>query len=313
MKSVGQLFLVSGGPGSVELITPLAENALRESEVIVGYELYLTWIRSWIEGKEIHAPALTHERERASLAIEQARSGRVVSLVSSGDIGVYGMAALVLEEMAEGDKFELAVIPGISAATSCASLLGSPLSHDFATLSLSDLLCPWEWIEHRARQMARADLVVALYNVQSKTRQEGVYRILRLLLEDKAATTWCGVVRNAYRTNQESYICTLADLLEKTFDMLTTVIVGNRFTQRKREFIFTPRGYRDWNEAERIGGSVTPASLAGRSSNGLVWVFSGTSDGNALASKLCEIGYQVIVSTATEYGREVIGESLPCV
>ena len=186
MRSSGKLYLVSVGPGSAELIPPLAETALRASEVIVGYELYLTWIRPWIDGKEIHAPALTHERERASLAIEQARNGRVVSLVSSGDIGVYGMAALVLEEMVEEDRFELAVIPGISAATSCASLLGSPLSHDFATLSLSDLLCPWDWIEHRARQLARADLVVALYNVQSKTRQEGVYRILRLFLEEKA-------------------------------------------------------------------------------------------------------------------------------
>src|SRR3984957_10071974 len=182
MKSVGQLFLVSGGPGSVELITPLAENALRESEVIVGYELYLTWIRSWIDGKEIHAPTLTHERERASLAIEQARSGRVVSLVSSGDIGVYGMAALVLEEMAEGDKFWVAVFPGISAATSCAALLGSPLSHDFATLSLSDLLCPWSWIEQRAAHIAQADLACVLYNVQSAGRQEGVYRILNIML-----------------------------------------------------------------------------------------------------------------------------------
>jgi cobalt-factor III methyltransferase len=311
MRPRGTLHLVSVGPGSAELVPPLAEVALRDSEVIVGYELYLTWIKPWIHAKEIHALGLTQERQRASLAIEHARNGRVVSLVSGGDIGVYGMAALVLEEMVEEDTFDLSVIPGISAATSCASVLGSPLSHDFAVLSLSDLLCPWEWIEHRARQMARADLVVVLYNVQSKTRQEGVYRILRLFLEDKAATTWCGVVRNAYRPNQESYICTLADLLEKTFDMLTTVIVGNRFTQRKREFIFTPRGYRDWNEVESIAGSVTSASLPGRSSHGLVWVFSGTSDGNALASKLCEIGYHVIVSTATEYGREIVGVSLP--
>ncbi len=251
--------------------------------MIVGYELYLTWIKPWINGKAIHSFPLTHERERASLAIEHARNRRVVSLVSSGDIGVYGMAALVLEEMAEEDTFELSVIPGISAATSCASLLGSPLSHDFATLSLSDLLCPWDWIEHRARQLAQADLVVALYNVQSKTRQEGVYRILRLFLEDKAETTWCGVVRNAYRTSQESYICTLAELLERKFDMLTTIIVGNRFTRRKREFIFTPRGYRAWNEA---GAERRNAETPRRSFDAPVWVFSGTSDGNALASKL---------------------------
>jgi precorrin-6x reductase len=310
MRSRGKLFLVSVGPGLVELIPPLAETALRESEVVVGYELYLTWIRPWIDGKEIHAPPLTHERERASLAIELARNGRVVSLVSSGDIGVYGMAALVLEQMAEEDRFELAIIPGISAATSCASLLGSPLSHDFATLSLSDLLCPWDWIEDRARQLARADLVVALYNVQSQTRQEGVYRILRLFLEEKVPTTWCGVVRNAYRDNQESSICTLADLLERRFDMLTTVIVGNRFTQRKREFIFTPRGYRNWNlamDAEPRNGEPTNR----RCDLPTVWVFSGTSDGNAVASKLHEAGYHVIVSTASEYGREIVAQNLP--
>jgi cobalt-factor III methyltransferase len=310
MKSRGKLYLVSVGPGLAELIPPLAETALRASEVIVGYELYLTWIRAWIVGKEIYSPALTHERERASLAIEQARNGRVVSLVSSGDIGVYGMAALVLEEMAEEDSFELAVIPGISAATSCASLLGSPLSHDFATLSLSDLLCPWDWIEDRARQLARAELVVVLYNVQSKTRQGGVYRILRLFLEEKAPTTWCGVVRNAYRAKQESSICTLADLLERRFDMLTTVIVGNRFTRRKREFIFTPRGYRNWNQT--VDAEPRNAEEPeGRCDLPVVWVFSGTSDGNAVASKLQEAGYHIIVSTASEYGREIVAQNLP--
>ena len=112
MRSSGKLHLVSVGPGSAELIPPLAETALRASEVIVGYELYLTWIKPWIDGKAIHSPALTQERERASLAIEHARNRRVVSLVSSGDIGVYGMAALVLEEMAEEDRFELALFPG---------------------------------------------------------------------------------------------------------------------------------------------------------------------------------------------------------
>ncbi len=319
MSSQGKLHLVSVGPGLAELIPPLAESALRESEVIVGYQLYLNWIKPWIQGKEIHAPDLTHERERASLAIEEARNGRVVSLVSGGDIGVYGMAALVLEEMAEEDGFGLDVIPGISAATSCASLLGSPLSHDFATLSLSDLLCPWDWIEHRARQLARADLVVALYNVQSKTRQEGIYRILRLFLEEKASATWCGVVRNAYRDDQESSICTLAELLERRFDMLTTVIVGNRFTQRKRGLIFTPRGYRAWKQIEAgqnpatLGGpSVDPPDPRGQCRPGpAVWVFSGTGDGNALAAKLWQAGYHITVSTATEYGREIASRSLP--
>jgi cobalt-factor III methyltransferase len=317
MSTSGKLNLVSVGPGTAELIPPLAQSALCAGEMIVGYELYLTWIKPWIDGKAVYAFPLTQERERALFAIQHARNGHTVCLVSSGDVGVYGMAAVVLEQMAEDDTFELSVIPGISAATSCASLLGSPLSHDFATLSLSDLLCPWGQIEHRACQLAQADLVVALYNVQSKTRKEGVYRILRIFLEEKGATTWCGVVRNAYRPGQEAYICTLVELLEHRFDMLTTIIVGNRFTQRKGNFIFTPRLYvtqasRPCKDPdERAGRPSHELTSARDSSRQPVWVFSGTSDGNALASKLSATGYHVIVSTATEYGREIVCENLP--
>src|SRR5262249_37472975 len=200
MNLRGKLFLVSVGPGFVDLIPPLAEAALRTSEIIVGYDLYLTWIAPWIKGKQIHVLPLTREKERAALAIEFAREGRTVSLVSSGDIGVYGMAALALEILSESDVFQLEIVPGISAVSGCASILGAPLSHDYATLSLSDLLCPWEVIERRALQLARADLVLALYNVQSKTRMEGVYRIIDILLEHKPAATLCGVVHNAYRS-----------------------------------------------------------------------------------------------------------------
>lgn len=182
----GVLNLVSVGPGFSDLIAPRAEAALRESEVIVAYELYLRWIKPWLGGKEIHTPPLTQERERARLALEKARGGAKVALISSGDIGVYAMAALAFEEMREDDAFEVNVVPGITSANACASLLGSPLSHDFATLSLSALLCPWEWIEHRARHIAAADLACVLYNVQSTGRQQGVYQILRILLDYKA-------------------------------------------------------------------------------------------------------------------------------
>ncbi len=304
MNASGKLQLVSVGPGFTELIPPMAQSALRASDAIVGYELYLKWIAPWIEGKEIHALPLTKERERAAKAIELARAGCVASLVSSGDIGVYAMASLVLEEMREEDDFELKIIPGISAANSCASLLGSPLSHDFATLSLSDLLCPWEWIEHRARQLAQADLVMALYNVQSRTRQDGVYRILRILLEHRSPQTCCGVVRNAYRDGEEHCVCTLSELLGRQFDMLTTIIVGNRFTRRKRQFIYTPRGYNSWGipcEQEWALAAACPS----------VWVFSGTSDGNALASQLAGSGHDVIVSTASEYGQELVAANSP--
>lgn len=243
----GFLNLVSVGPGFRDLIAPQAEHVLRSSDTIVGYELYLQWIAPWIEGKHIVTLPLTQERERAQRSIGHARQGDRVALVSSGDIGVYAMAALAFELMDERDTFGVAVTPGITAANACASLLGSPLSHDFATLSLSDLLCPWQWIEHRASHIAQADLAAVLYNVQSRQRPDGVYKVLAKMLEHKRPDTWCGVVRNAYRPDQQIDITTLGDLPSRTFDMLTTIVIGNRFTQRKRDWIFTPRGYGDWD------------------------------------------------------------------
>jgi len=297
----GVLNLVSVGPGFSDLIVPRAEAALRDSDVIVAYDLYLRWIEPWIAGKEIHTPPLTQERERALLAIEKARSGAKVALISSGDIGIYAMAALAFDEMREDDDYEVNVIPGITSANACASLLGSPLSHDFATLSLSDLLCPWDWIEQRGRHIAQADLACVLYNVQSAGRQEGVYRILNIMLESKSPKTLCGVIHNAYRPGQKVSIHHLEDLLSLQFDMLTTIVIGNRFTQRKRGFIFTPRGYNNWDApAEQpIIDELTKHAL---------WIFSGTSDGNALANELAQQGYPVVVSAATEYGGEVAAQ-----
>jgi precorrin-6x reductase len=335
MESKGKLNLVSVGPGFADLVPPMAETALRESDVIIGYKLYFTWIQPLIEGKEVLFFSLTEERERAQKAIACARAGRTVSLVSSGDIGIYGMAPLVLEEMREEEEFQLQIIPGVSAANSSAALLGSPLGHDFATLSLSDLLCPWEWIENRARHLAKADLVTALYNVQSQSRPDGIYRILRILLEEKSGGTWCGVVRNAFRPDQTVYLCSLAELQERQFDMLTTIIVGNRFTQKKGRFISTPRGYHGWTLAnEREPSPAAAGSESGRSGtpatdntfkrqrptanrqpltvNGPpIWVFSGTGDGNALAAELSRLGYRLIVSTASDYGAELASMVLP--
>ncbi|MDO9046172.1 MAG: precorrin-3B C(17)-methyltransferase [Methylobacter sp.] len=297
----GVLNLVSVGPGFSDLIVPRAEAALRDSDVIVAYDLYLRWIEPWIVNKEIHTPPLTQERERALLAIEKARSGAKVALVSSGDIGIYAMAALAFDEMREDDDYEVNVIPGITSANACASLLGSPLSHDFATLSLSDLLCPWDWIEQRGRHIAQADLACVLYNVQSAGRQEGVYRILNIMLESKSPKTLCGVIHNAYRPGQKVSIHHLEDLLSLQFDMLTTIVIGNRFTQRKRGFIFTPRGYNNWDTpADQPAVDELPKHA--------LWVFSGTSDGNQLANELAQQGYPVVVSAATEYGGEVAAQ-----
>ncbi|RXZ32459.1 precorrin-3B C(17)-methyltransferase [Oxalobacteraceae bacterium CAVE-383] len=326
----GVLNLVSAGPGFADMIVPRAEAALRGSDVIVAYELYLRWVAPWLDGKEIHTPPLTQERERALLAIEKARGGAKVALISSGDIGIYAMAALAFEEMREDDAYEVNVIPGITSANACASLLGSPLSHDFATLSLSDLLCPWEWIEHRARHIAQADLACVLYNVQSAGRREGVYRVLKLMLESKAPHTLCGVIRNAYRPGQEVAIYRLDELPALQFDMLTTIVIGNRFTQRKRGWIFTPRGYNDWSAdadadmptpvlvpmptaADKTGPASASAFAGGPEAMpaNAVWVFSGTGDGNALAKAVAAQGAPVVVSAATEYGASLAAQDCP--
>lgn len=301
----GVLNLVSVGPGFEDLIAPRAVAALRGSAVIVAYELYLRWIVPHIEGKEIHSPPLTQERERALLAIEHARAGRTVALVSSGDIGIYAMAALAFEEMREDDTYDVNVVPGITSANACASLLGSPLSHDFATLSLSDLLCPWEWIEHRARHIAQADLACVMYNVQSASRQQGVYRVLELMLESKAPSTLCGVVRNAYRPDQQVAIHRLDELPGLKFDMLTSLVIGNRFTARKRGWIYTPRGYNDWTQAP---GAAQDTALP----QGAAWVFSGTGDGNALAASLAaKSAMPVVVSAASDHGGAIARQDCP--
>jgi precorrin-6x reductase len=319
----GVLNLVSVGPGFADMIVPRAEAALRDSDVIVAYELYLRWIAPWLAGKEIHTPPLTQERERALLAIGKARGGATVALISSGDIGIYAMAALAFEEMREDDTYAVNVIPGITSANACASLLGSPLSHDFATLSLSDLLCPWAWIEHRARHIAQADLACVLYNVQSASRQQGVYRVLNLMLESKAPHTLCGVIKNAYRPGQQVAIHRLDELPALQFDMLTTIVIGNRFTQRKRGWIFTPRGYNDW-ASEALPGrgdwagisagmqiEVEEASAETVPPVDAVWVFSGTGDGNALAAAVAAQGAPVVVSAATEYGAGLAQQDCP--
>lgn len=303
MMTSGKLNLVSVGPGFSEYIVPAAKEALLASDVIVSYELYLNWIKDWIAEKEIITLPLTQEKKRVEIALELARAGRNVALISSGDIGVYGMAPLLFEEMKETEPFDLRVIPGITAATASASLLGAPLSHDFMTLSLSDLLCPWEWIESRAKAAAEADLCMALYNVQSAKRQDGIYKIIDILLSGKSETTACGVVRNAYRPQASVYTSTLGQLRHEKFDMFTCIVIGNRFSKRKGDWIFTPRGYNSWGTKHAEESPQIP--------QGAFWVFSGTGDGNSLARAISELGVPVVISAAGNYGAEVARQSCP--
>jgi precorrin-3B C17-methyltransferase len=300
--SQGSLFLVSVGPGLADYIPPAAERALRASDVVVAYPLYLSWVQPWIEGKEIISTGMTGEKERVAAALAAARAGRCAALVSSGDIGIYAMAGLAFEMLEAEDTFPVEVIPGISACQAAASLLGAPLTHDFATLSLSDLLFPWDQIEARARALAGVGMVTALYNVQSKERTEGIRSVLRIYAEAQGDDIWCGAVRNAFRETQEVRIGTLKELQGWEFDMLTTIILGNRWTKKLGNRIYNPRGYGGWKDSESSADSPVPSEPC-------VWVFGGTSDANDVAGRLAAAGYRVVLSVLSSMGRDCAATS----
>ncbi len=306
-ETPGRLSLVSAGPGSPELLAPKAAQALRQATDIVTYPLYLQGLETLGLSATIHPFPLTQERDRAEKAIALATQGRSVCLLSSGDIGVYGMAPLVFELLdGRPPNFQLEVIPGITAATACASLLGAPLSHDFATLSLSDLLCPKEWILRRADALASGDIVTVLYNVQSRGRRNLIYNVLDVFLSQRAPSTPCGIVRNAYRPGQSVEIVALATLRAREFDMFTTLVLGNSRTRSESGFLFGPRGYLGWNDQKPNKKTIAPPS-------GGVWVFTGTRDGNLIAKAISELGIPVTVSTATQTGADQAQKVAPLI
>jgi precorrin-3B C17-methyltransferase len=242
----GQLWIVGLGPGERALLTPQAADAVGAADVIIGYAAYFEWIADLVAGKECIALPLGEETERATVAVGHAREGRRVCVISSGDAGIYGMASLVLEVLARrpGDALpEVSIVPGISAVNACAALLGAPLGHDFAVISLSDLLTPWELIERRLRAAADADFVLALLNPQSQRRTWQLPRAREILLGQRTPETPVGYVRNAYRPGQSIWLGTLRTMAEQPADMFTTIIVGNSQSREFRGRMLTPRGY----------------------------------------------------------------------
>ncbi|HTU91650.1 MAG TPA: precorrin-3B C(17)-methyltransferase [Gemmataceae bacterium] len=241
-----RLFIVGLGPGARETMTGQALEALCRSQAIVGYSGYFEGITDLVEGKECLALPLGAEKERARLAVQRAREGEAVCVISSGDAGIYGMAGLVLE-MLEADcdnpDLEIAVIPGVSAVNACAALLGAPLGHDFAVVSLSDLLTPWPRIERRLVAAAEADFVLVLLNPRSSRRDWQLAQAQEILLHVRLPETPVGIVRQAYRPGQSVEITTLGRMTEASVDMFTTVIVGNSQTRRFSDSLVTPRGY----------------------------------------------------------------------
>ena len=239
------IFVVGIGPGAYEKMTIEAADALRNCDVIIGYTVYVDLVKEHFAGKEFLTTPMRKEVERCRLAFETAAEGKQVAMICSGDAGVYGMAGLMYELSEEWPDIEIKVIPGVTAATGGAAVLGAPLIHDFALISLSDLLTPWEKIEKRIRGAAMADFVICLYNPSSKKRHDYLQKACDLMMQYKSPETVCGTVCNIGREGEEYQVMTLKELRDTQVDMFTTVFIGNSQTKEINGKMVTPRGYRN--------------------------------------------------------------------
>ena len=233
------------GPGAADDLTLRARAALEDAELIVGYTTYIELIRDAFAHKELLATPMRGEVERCRLALERAAEGTRVAVVCSGDPGVYGMAGLLIQLAPAYPGVEVEVIPGVTAATGGAAVLGAPLMHDWCTISLSDLMTPWELIERRLAAAAEADFCISLYNPSSHGRSDYLRRACDVLLAHLDPATVCGWVRNVGRDGEESHVLTLRELRDARVDMLTCVFVGNSQTRVVDGRMVTPRGYRE--------------------------------------------------------------------
>lgn len=240
---MNKLYVVGLGPGSFDGMTQKAQSAILASDVIVGYTVYIDLIRAHFPDKEYRSTPMRKEVDRVRLALELAASGKTVAMVCSGDAGVYGMSGLCEELLSEYPGVTLETVPGVSAVLSGAAILGAPLMHDFAVISLSDLLTPWEKIEKRLLAAAEADFVICLYNPSSHKRRDYLKRACELILRFASPETVCGIARNIGREGEETRVLTLEELKDTEVDMFSTVFIGNSETKVINGRMVTPRGY----------------------------------------------------------------------
>ena len=247
----GKLYVVGIGPGHHDHMTYRAKQVIEESQVIVGYDTYVSLVEDLISGKEVYRYPMTQEVDRANQAIQFAENGRVVSLVSSGDPGIYGMIGLIYEILADkkwnrGAGIYVECVPGVSSLNSCSALVGSPLMTDFAVVSMSDLLVPWEMIVKRVEAAALGDYVTVIYNPASKKRVHQLQDTRDIFLKYRNPETPVAIVKGAYRESQAVVLTTLKDILNHSdmLGMITTVIVGNSSTYNYEGMMINPRGYR---------------------------------------------------------------------
>ena len=253
--TTGAIYLIGIGPGDPALLTPAAADALARAQVVIGYGGYTDQIRHLIEGKpeskRVIAMPLGEEMARAAKAAQLAAQGETVALISSGDAGIYGMAAPLYQHLAatgwDGANPPVTAIPGVSAAQAAAAILGAPLMQDFCAISLSDLLTPWQTIRKRLDAAAQADFVIAIYNPRSRKRRSQIIEARQIILRHRNPETPVGIVRNASRPDRRATLTTLAALETRydDIDMFTTLIIGNSATYAHAGRMITPRGYPD--------------------------------------------------------------------
>lgn len=240
---MGEIYVIGLGPGGRKQMTIEAYETLKACDAIIGYTVYIDLVRDIFPEKEFLSTPMRQEKERCRMAFMEARKGKTVAMVCSGDPGVYGMAGLMFEIGVEYPEIPVKVLAGVTAATGGAAVLGAPLMHDFALISLSDLLTPWEKIEKRLIAAAEADFVICLYNPSSKKRADYLKRACALVRQGRDQDVVCGVVRNIGREGESMEIMPLSRLSETQVDMFTTVWIGSSQTREIGGRMVTPRGY----------------------------------------------------------------------
>lgn len=262
----GKIYLVGFGPGSEEHMSFKAKAAIAESGVVIGYTTYIKLVKDLLDGKEVVKKGMTEEIDRCIEAYEQAKLGKTVALISSGDIGVYGMAGPTYEVLLQAgwtpkDDIKVEIVPGSTALSACASLVGAPLTHDFCSISLSDLLTPWTVIARRIEAAGSADFVVALYNPKSGRRTQQIVEAQKVLLRYRRPDTPVAIVKSAYRRRQDIQLVRLDEMSDCDIGMLTTVLIGNSSTFIQEGLMITPRGYA--NKYNSLTGEAKDGEKAG--------------------------------------------------
>ncbi len=240
---MSKLYVVGIGPGSYENMTQRAQEALRNSDILIGYTVYIDLVKEHFQDKEMLTTGMRKEVERCELALEKAAEGKDVAMICSGDAGVYGMSGLIEELAVKYEGVEVETIPGVSAVLSGAAILGAPLMHDFAVISLSDLMTPWEKIEKRLLCASEADFVICLYNPSSHKRHDYLQKACDLVLKNQSPETVCGIAKNIGREGESIEVLTLKELRDTQVDMFSTVFIGNSQTKKINGKMVTPRGY----------------------------------------------------------------------